>query len=66
MPAKLYTVGLSPDERIQLERISQSPHRSLREKTRARILLLTDVNRPKTEGAVKPMASSPKSCASRT
>lgn len=50
MPAKLYTVGLSPDERIQLEKISQSPHRSIREKTRARVLLLTDVNRPKTEG----------------
>jgi hypothetical protein len=42
MPAKKYIVKLSPEEREQLEKASQSNRRSVREKTRARILLLAD------------------------
>jgi hypothetical protein len=43
MPAKKYIVQLNPEEREQLEKASQSKRRSVREKTRARILLLTDL-----------------------
>ncbi len=42
MPAKKYLVALTPEERQQLEKIAGSNHRSVREKTRARILLLAD------------------------
>jgi hypothetical protein len=42
MPAKKYIVKLSPEERKQLEKASQANRRSVREKTRARILLLAD------------------------
>ena len=42
MPAKKYFVALTPQERQQLEKIAGSNHRSVREKTRARILLLAD------------------------
>jgi hypothetical protein len=42
MPAKKYRVALTPEERQQLQKIAQSNHRSVREKTRARILLLAD------------------------
>jgi hypothetical protein len=42
MPAKKYIVKMSPEEREQLQKASQSNRRSLREKTRARILLLAD------------------------
>jgi len=42
MPAKKYFVKLSPEEREQLEKASRSNRRSVREKTRARILLLAD------------------------
>jgi hypothetical protein len=42
MPAKKYIVQLSPEEREQLQKASESNRRSVREKTRARILLLAD------------------------
>lgn len=50
MPAKQYLIQLSPDERAQLEKESANSHRSVREKTRARILLLSDTNTPRLEG----------------
>jgi len=45
MPIKKYLVALADEERQQLETIARSNRRSLREKTRARILLLADANR---------------------
>ena len=42
MPAKKYLVALTPQERQQLQQVAQSNHRSVREKTRARVLLLAD------------------------
>lgn len=50
MPAKQYLIQLSPDERAQLEKESSNPRRSVREKTRARILLLSDSNSSRLEG----------------
>ena len=44
MPAKKYLVALTQEERQQLQKIAQSNHHSVREKTRARILLLADTN----------------------
>ncbi len=44
MPAKKYRVALTQEERQQLEKVALSNHRSVREKTRARILLLADTN----------------------
>ncbi len=51
MPAKKYIVKLSPEEREQLEKASQSNRRSVREKTRARILLLADTADTREETA---------------
>jgi len=45
MPTKKYLVTLTQEERQQLEGAAGSNHRSVREKTRARILLLADTNR---------------------
>ncbi len=42
MSSKKYRISLSQDERIRLEKVERSSRRSLREKLRARILLLTD------------------------
>lgn len=50
MPAKQYLIQLSPDERAQLEQESSNHRRSMREKTRARILLLSDTNYSRLEG----------------
>ena len=50
MPATL-KISLEADERAALEKIARANKRSLREKTRARILLLSDTNRE--EGALK-------------
>ena len=50
MPAKQYLIHLSAEERTQLEKESANPHRSVREKTRARILLLSDTSLPMPEG----------------
>ena len=44
MPAKKYLVTLTQEERHQLQKIAQSNHHSVREKTRARILLLADTH----------------------
>jgi len=44
MPAKKYLVALTQEERQQLQKIAGSNHHSVREKTRARILLLADTN----------------------
>ena len=46
MPAKKYVVTLSDQQRQELERIAASNKRSLRERTRARILLLADTAGP--------------------
>jgi hypothetical protein len=46
MPAKKYIVTLCEQQRQELERIAVSNKRSLRERTRARILLLADTARP--------------------
>ena len=42
MPAKKHLVTLTQQERQQLQKIAGSNHHSVREKTRARILLLAD------------------------
>src|SRR5690242_18718680 len=42
MPAKRFTITLSPDEREQLNALTRSGRRSTRTVTRARILLLAD------------------------
>lgn len=44
MPAKKYVIRLSVEERAALEKVSASNHRSIREKLRARVLLLSDQN----------------------
>lgn len=49
MPKKI-TITLSPEEQEKLAKVARSNKRSMREKTRARILLLSDSNR--AEGAV--------------
>lgn len=43
MPAKKFTVALTREERQKLDVIARSHRRSLRERTRARILLLADI-----------------------
>jgi len=45
MSAKKHIIALTDQEREQLEKVSRSNRRSVREKTRARILLLCDSNR---------------------
>ena len=51
MPAKKYIVKLSQEEREQLEKASRSNRRSMREKIRARILLLADTGCCAQDGA---------------
>ena len=51
MSAKKNIVSLSSTEREELEKVSRSNHRSIREKKRARILLLADVSCPRAQGA---------------
>jgi len=51
MPAKKYLVNLTDEERATLEKAVRSHHRSGREKSRARILLLADTRRSREEGA---------------
>ena len=53
MPAKKYLVALTPQERQQLEQVAGSNRRSIREKTRARVLLLADTNCPAPDGGQK-------------
>jgi hypothetical protein len=50
MPAKQHIIRLEEAERAALEQASLSNRRSVREKTRARILLLSDTNLPHPEG----------------
>lgn len=50
MPAKQYIITLTPQERVELEKVSQSNRRSVREKTRARLLLGSDTGVPREEG----------------
>jgi hypothetical protein len=51
MPRKKHLVNLSSAERSGLEKVSRSNRASIREKTRARILWLSDVNCPREQGA---------------
>lgn len=51
MSAKKNIVTLSQAEREALKKVSCSNHRSIREKTRARILLLADVGCSREQGA---------------
>lgn len=49
MPAKKYIIALTSTEREALEQVSRSHRRSLREKMRARILLLSDTQSPQDQ-----------------
>lgn len=49
MSVKKYIIALSESERQELAKMSRSTRRSIREKTRARILLLCDTNVPRDE-----------------
>ena len=44
MPAKKYLIALTQEEHQQLEKVARSNRHSIREKTRARILLLPILN----------------------
>lgn len=50
MPAKKYVIALSAEERSALDQVSASNRRSVREKTRARILLRSDSHTPREAG----------------
>ena len=50
MPRKLNGVQLSEDERVALQKVSRSNRASIREKTRARVLLLSDHHCPREQG----------------
>ncbi len=51
MSSKKNIVALSPIEREELEKASRSNQRSMREKKRARVLLLADVSCSREQGA---------------
>ncbi len=51
MSVKKNIVTLSVTEREELEKVARSNHRSIREKRRARMLLLADVNGSREQGA---------------
>ena len=53
MSAKKHLIALNEQEREQLEKIVRSNRRSMREKTRARILLFTDTNRSREDGGCR-------------
>jgi len=50
MPRKKHLVNLSLEERAGLQKISRSNRHSIREKTRARILLLSDLSCRRAQG----------------
>jgi putative transposase len=50
MPSKLNLVKLTEGERVALEKVSRSNRASIREKTRARVLLLSDLHCPREQG----------------
>ena len=67
MPAKKYLIALTQEERQQLEKVARSNRRSIREKTRARILLLADTKCPAPDGGQKDGTIAKQlRCASRT
>lgn len=49
MSVKKYIIALSESERQELEKVFRSTRRSVREKPRARILLLCEANMPREE-----------------
>ena len=51
MSARKNIVALSSTEREELDKVSRSNHRSIREKNRSRILLLADVSCSRAQGA---------------
>ena len=51
MSRKHHLIDLSAKERSELEKISRSNRASMREKTRSRILLLSDVSHSREQGA---------------
>ena len=51
MSRKKHLINLGSEERSGLEKISRSNRASIREKTRARILLLSDVSHSREQGA---------------
>lgn len=51
MSRKQHLINLSSEERSALEKISHCNRASIREKTRARILLLSDVSQTRGQGA---------------
>jgi len=50
MPRKLNVVELGEEERAALQKVSRSNRASIREKTRARVLLLSDHHCPREQG----------------
>jgi len=50
MATKQHVITLTNAERTELEKVARSTHRSVREKKRARILLMADANRSREEG----------------
>ena len=50
MPAKQHIINLSEPERAELEKVSVSNRRSMREKIRARLLLGSDISVPREAG----------------
>jgi hypothetical protein len=50
MPRKQHLVNLSLEERAALEKVSRSNRHSMREKARARVLLLADLNCSREQG----------------
>ena len=50
MSAKKHIIALNEQERAQLEKIARSNQRSMREKTRARILLGSDISTGRSAG----------------
>ncbi len=51
MSAKKYIVTLNEEDRAALKKVARSTHRSVREKTRARILLLADTGCSRAQDA---------------
>lgn len=61
MPRKKHLVHLSPEERGELKKVSRSNRASVREKTRTRILLLSDGNCSREQGGSRTDAEIAKS-----
>jgi len=50
MPRKKHLVKLSPEERVALQKVARSNRASVREKIRARVLLLADLSCSREQG----------------